>query len=92
VRPIALATVGWAMRWFAPKARGLRRLGFVATIASGLSLLAIGVTGVAAIDDRLEVVSSGPGYPEAEFIDYRPSRDGPLPHRDCPRDRESGES
>jgi hypothetical protein len=81
------------MRWFAPKARGLRRLGFVATIASGLSLLAIGVTGVAAIDDRLEVVSSGPGPPQAEFIDYRQERDqGPLPHRDCPRDRESGES
>jgi hypothetical protein len=74
------------MRWFAPKARGLRRLGFLATIASGLSLLAIGVTGVAAIDDRLEVVSSGPS--EAEFIDYRPDRDQPLPHRDCPGDRE----
>jgi hypothetical protein len=75
------------MRSLPPK---LRRLGFVATLACGVSLLGVGVTGVAALDDRLEVASSGP--PDARFIEYRMNRDDAPKHNRCRRDRESDES
>jgi hypothetical protein len=78
------------MRPFAAKGRGLRRLGLVATMSSGLGLLGAGVTGVAAIDDRLEVAASGPA--KVRFIDHRlESRERPH-RRPCRKDRDPGES
>jgi hypothetical protein len=72
------------MRSLPPK---LRRLGFVTTMACGLSLLGIGVAGVAAIDERLEAASSGPV--DVRFIDYRMDRKEGQPDRGCRKERES---
>jgi hypothetical protein len=84
------------MRSFAPNGRGLRRLGLAATMASGVTLLGVGVNGVAAIDDRLEIAASRPA--KTKFIDQR-LESGERPHhrrchrdRDRPRDRVSGDS
>jgi hypothetical protein len=57
------------------RGRGLRRAGFLSSVAGGLILVAFGLNGVAGIDGRLEAVS-GEGARPASVLQQEPAGGG----------------
>ena len=63
----------------------VRRLGFGAALATGLSMLALSVGGIASLDADLRAAAEQrPGNERVRIVDLR---DG----RDCPRERSGDE-
>jgi len=59
--------------------KGVRRIGLGATVASGLCLVALGLSGMAGVDSRLEAASQA--RPEVRDVSNFSER------RDCPQKR-----
>jgi hypothetical protein len=62
----------------------VRRAGFAASVAAGLSLMALSVGGMATLDEQLAAASKP--SPARERVVLEPARDGAR-DRDCPPER-----
>jgi hypothetical protein len=69
----------------------LRRAGFAATLAAGVSLLGVSLHGITNVDQQLKIAAATPTpAPQLEVVQEWRVRDCDKPDRDEDRDRHHG--